>query len=151
MVQTKDFQTKLLSHHSLQKPCNMVMKLSKMLIKEKQSSRGVLMKGFSENMQQIYRRTPIPKCVFNKVALQIYWNHTSAWVFSCKFLAYFQNTLSLEHISFPEIYLSLRGDLLEVSINSTIFATFTFFFPALLCHNLDSSMLKSEGSLSYLL
>ena len=24
--------------------------------------------------------------------LQIYWNHTSAWVFSCKFAVYFQNT-----------------------------------------------------------
>ena len=28
----------------------------------------------------------------HKVALQLYWNHTSAWVFSCKFAAYFQNT-----------------------------------------------------------
>ena len=26
----------------------------------------------SENMQQIYRRTPIPKCDFNKVAKQLY-------------------------------------------------------------------------------
>ena len=34
----------------------------------------------------------MPKCDFNKVALQLYWNHTSAWVFSCKFAAYFQNT-----------------------------------------------------------
>ena len=25
----------------------------------------------SENMQQIYRRTPIPKCDFNKVAKQL--------------------------------------------------------------------------------
>ena len=25
-------------------------------------------------------------------AKQLYWNHTSAWVFSCKFAAYFQNT-----------------------------------------------------------
>ena len=24
---------------------------------------------------------------------QLYWNHTLAWVFSCKFTAYFQNTL----------------------------------------------------------
>ena len=50
--------------------------------------------------------------------------------------------------TFPEIYLSLRGDLLQVLINSTIFATFTFLFSVLLCHNLDSSMLKSEGSLT---
>ena len=44
-------------------------------------------------MQQIYRRTLVPKCSFNKVAKQLYWkqlysNHTSAWVFSCKFAAY---------------------------------------------------------------
>ena len=25
---------------------------------------------------------------------QLYWNHTSAWVFSCKFAIYFQNTFS---------------------------------------------------------
>ena len=28
---------------------------------------------------------------------QLYWNRTSAWVFSCKFAAYFQNTFSKEH------------------------------------------------------
>ena len=39
---------------------------------QKQPSRGVLKKRFSENMQQIYRRTPMPKCNFNKVALQLY-------------------------------------------------------------------------------
>ena len=34
----------------------------------KQRSRGVFRKRCSENMQQIYRRTPMPKCDFNKVA-----------------------------------------------------------------------------------
>ena len=34
----------------------------------------------------------MPKFDFNNVA-----NHTSAWVFSCKFAAYFQNTFFLEH------------------------------------------------------
>ena len=29
---------------------------------------------------------------FIKVAKQLYWNHTSTWVFSCKLAAYFQNT-----------------------------------------------------------
>ena len=43
-------------------------------------------------MQQIYIRTPMPKFDFNKAALQLYWNHTIAWVFSCKFGRYFQNT-----------------------------------------------------------
>ena len=41
----------------------------------------------------------MPKCDFNKVsihaevwvALQLYWNRTAAWVFSCKFAACFQD------------------------------------------------------------
>ena len=35
---------------------------------QKQPSRGISKKRCSENMQQTYRRTPIPKCDFNKVA-----------------------------------------------------------------------------------
>ena len=38
----------------------------------KQWFRGVLKKRCSEKMQQIYRRTPMPKCDFNKVAKQLY-------------------------------------------------------------------------------
>ena len=53
---------------------------------QKQPSRGVFKKRCSGNMQQIYRRTSMLKCDFNKVAKQ--------WVFSCKFAAYFQNTFS---------------------------------------------------------
>ena len=49
-------------------------------------------------MQKILERTPMSKCDFNKVVLQLYWNRTSTWVFSCKFAAYFQNTFSLEHL-----------------------------------------------------
>ena len=45
---------------------------------QKQPSRGVLSKRCYENMQQIYRRTSMPKCDFNKVAKQLYCNHTSA-------------------------------------------------------------------------
>ena len=41
-------------------------------ILQKQPFRGVLSKMCSENMQQIYRRVPMPKCDFNKVALQLY-------------------------------------------------------------------------------
>ena len=40
--------------------------------KQKQPPRGVPRKRCSENMQQIYRRTLMPKCDFNKVALQLY-------------------------------------------------------------------------------
>ena len=35
---------------------------------------------------------------FNKIAKELYWNHTLAWVFSCKFVAYFQNIISWEHL-----------------------------------------------------
>ena len=40
----------------------------------------------------------MPKYNFIKVALQLYWNHTLVWVFSCKFAAYFQKTFSEEHL-----------------------------------------------------
>ena len=33
---------------------------------EEQPPRGVLKESYSENMQQIYRRTPMRKCDFNK-------------------------------------------------------------------------------------
>ena len=39
---------------------------------QKQPSRGAFKKKGSENMQQIYRRTPMPKCNFNKVVQQFY-------------------------------------------------------------------------------
>ena len=37
-----------------------------------QAPRGVARKWCSEKMQQIYRRTPMPKCDFDKVAKQLY-------------------------------------------------------------------------------
>ena len=65
---------------------------------QKQPCRNVLRQRCSENMQKIYRRTHMPKCNFNKVAKQFYWNNILAWVFSCKFAAYFQDIFSLEHL-----------------------------------------------------
>ena len=62
---------------------------------QKQPQRGVLRKRCSEKVQEIYRRKPMLKCSFNKVAKQLYWNHTSAWVFYSKLVAYFQNTFFL--------------------------------------------------------
>ena len=62
------------------------------LVERRESIANRDRKRCSENMQQIYRRTPMRKCDFNNVPLQLYWNRTSAWVFSCKFAAYFQNT-----------------------------------------------------------
>ena len=57
-----------------------------------------LKKRCSENMQRIYRITPMAKCDFNKNSLQFHWNHTSAWVLSYKPAVYFQNTFSEEHL-----------------------------------------------------
>ena len=39
---------------------------------EEQPSRGVLRKRCSENIQQIYKGTLMPKCDFNKIAKQLY-------------------------------------------------------------------------------
>ena len=63
----------------------------------KEPSRGVPRKRRSENMQQIYRRTPMLKCDFNKVARQLYCNRTLTLLFPCTFAAYFQNTFFQEH------------------------------------------------------
>ena len=41
------------------------------LMNKKQPTRGVPEKSCSENMQQIYKRTPMPRCNFNKAALQL--------------------------------------------------------------------------------
>ena len=38
------------------------------------------------SMQKIYRKAPMSKCDFNKVAKQLYQKCTSAWVFYCKFV-----------------------------------------------------------------
>ena len=42
--------------------------LEELINLQKQPPRGVLSERWSKNMQQIYRRTPLPKCNFNKVA-----------------------------------------------------------------------------------
>ena len=42
---------------------------------QKQPTRGVLRKRCSENMQQVYRRTPMSKCDFNKAATQLNFPH----------------------------------------------------------------------------
>ena len=67
-------------------------------------------------MQQIYRRTPIPKCDFNKVAKQHYWSCTSAMVFSYKFAAYFQDTFFKKHLwTAVSVFLRFQFSLLKLS------------------------------------
>ena len=68
----------------------------------RQLPRGVFSKSYSENMQQIYRKTSMLKCDFNKISKQLYWNHTSAWVLS----------VNLLHISRTPFYQNACGGLL---------------------------------------
>ena len=55
---------------------------------KKQASRGVLRKRCSENMQQIYMRTAMPKCDFNNIFRTPFPRNTSGWLllqlFSCQ-------------------------------------------------------------------
>ena len=95
---------------------------------QKQPSRGVLNKTYSENMQQIYRRTPMQKCDFNEVALQLHWTHTSVWVFSFKFAAYFQNTF----YSYGGLLLNLDFKLWSFNMKSTLLRILTHFM-SLVC------------------
>ena len=67
--------------------CLMLWKIVWSVCPQKHPSRGVLIKRCSENMQQIYWRKPMPEYDFKKSCFL-------AWVFSCKFVAQFQNTFS---------------------------------------------------------
>ena len=62
-----DFQT----HSPEEYASHARMELGKLYL-QKQPSRRVLRKKFPENMQQIYRRTTMTKCDFNKLTLQFY-------------------------------------------------------------------------------
>ena len=44
-------------------------------------------------MKQIYMRTPMLKCDFNKATQQFSRNRTLVWVFSCEFAAFFPHFL----------------------------------------------------------
>ena len=46
--------------------------ISRNIDMQKQPPRGFPRKRCSENIQQTYRRTPMPKCDFDKVASQLY-------------------------------------------------------------------------------
>ena len=61
-------------------------------------SRVFSQKSVLKICSKIYRRTMTWKYDFDKVAKQLYWNHTSPWAFFCNFAAYFQKTLSQEHL-----------------------------------------------------
>ena len=71
ITQSSAFSNPLNSNNGGPFPFSSSLSLLKWKI-QKQPSRGVLIKRCSENMQQIYRRTPMPKCDLNKVAKQLY-------------------------------------------------------------------------------
>ena len=76
---------------------------------QKQPSRGVLRKRCSENMQHIYRRTPMPKCDFNKVALQLrtpFLKNTSGRLLLTHLILFFFMLLAKK---FPEILPKHKG------------------------------------------
>ena len=52
--------------------CSSGWSLQPIYISQGQPSRGDLRKMCSENMQQMYRKTPMSKCDFNKVAKRLY-------------------------------------------------------------------------------
>ena len=68
------------------------------------------------------------KCDFSKVAQEIYWYHTSAWVFFSKFAVYFQNTSFWEHpwkaaSAYPKVHLALY----QTSMTMLFWQGATFF------------------------
>ena len=68
---------------------NLDMEINLELHIPQQSSRGILRKSCSENMQKIYKRTTMG-ATFPCFATLL--KSHSPWVFSRKFVSYFQNT-----------------------------------------------------------
>ena len=106
-----------------------------------QPSTRVFRKSCFGNMRQIYRRTPMPKCDFNKVVLQLYENYTLVWVLSCKFAAYFQNTnsggllLTAAKTLFLDKY---RSSHLRCFVKKAVLKNFSIFTGKHLCWSLMS-------------
>ena len=74
-LHVKQWSEYLISNSQAPTPIPVCKRMMPVLVR-KQPSRGALRKRCSENIQQMYRRTPMPKCDFTKVTL------------------YFQNTFS---------------------------------------------------------
>ena len=104
---------------------------------KRQPPKGVLVKAFSENMQQNYRRTPMGKCDFNKVALQLCRNHIFTSLFSCKFCCIFskhffmRTPLSQYHSVMQTLYL-YQMDILSPVCRFSVVSRL-FFVPSSNC------------------
>ena len=88
----------------------------------KQPSSVVLRKRCFENMQQIYRETPMLKRDFNKVAKQLYWNRTSVWVFPVN-LQHIFRTPFLKNTSDGLLFYILIFVLILLDLKRKIFKT----------------------------
>ena len=88
-------------------------------------------KGVLKICSKFTGKHPTPKCDSNKVALQLYWNRTLAWVFCCKFAAYIQNTFSQEHLSRAACYVSYTMITYPFCSNSSKKIFFSTMFSAL--------------------
>ena len=81
---------------------------------KKQSSKGVLRKRSSENMQKIYRRTPMPKCDFNTS----YFNTTG--LSDVKMLLFVFKTASEKWLKIVTINSTDNGKNKEISMTKSI-------------------------------
>ena len=97
---------------------------------QKQSFMDVLRERCSKNMHQIYRRTPMSKCDFNKVTKQIHWNRISAWQFSSKFAAYLRKPFPDNTYEQLLLLCDFNIDLVwvySISISSSLYHCFFHF------------------------
>ena len=64
---------------------------------QKQLSRGVFRKLYSENLQPIYKRTTMPKSGFNKVEKHLWWTASDFFFFFCSVQSHLPHT-GMKHI-----------------------------------------------------
>ena len=70
---------------------------------------------YRSSRPEVFLRTGVLKTCC-KFALQLCWNHTSAWVFSSKFEEYFQSTFPQEHLScFRKLLAQITNNVIEDS------------------------------------
>ena len=65
--------------------------------------KGLIKTANSGYVKLLVSEETLERCFYKKVlwkhtAKQLYWNHTSPWELSCKFVSHFQNIFSKEHL-----------------------------------------------------
>ena len=107
-----------------------------------QPSWGVVRKKCSEKCNKFAGKHPwrivISVKLFCKLLSVFYWNHASAWVFSCKFTKYFQNTF----------HKNTYGGLLLSNQNATKFMI-KYHEIKFLCKDLILDFSDGQGTMEY--